>query len=217
MKNKEKIIVIGSGGHAKVVVDIIEEANEWKIEGIVTKELTENRNFRGYPVLGNESVLTDLIKDGYKKIALGIGGFKDNKDREKIYNNLKTMGFECVNCIHPKSAISKSVKIGKGCTIFAGVVINPDVIIKDNVIIATNATVDHDTIINNHVLVSAGVTVGANITVGEGSLLALGVKIVSHVKIGNDVLIGAGAVVIEDCLEEGLYIGIPARLKKCCK
>ena len=211
---REKIILIGSSGHARVVIDIIEEEGKYQIEGVVTNDIFPDGKFNNYTVLGDDSVLHEMYKAGYKNLAMGVGGFKNNLNRKKIFNNLKATGFNFINVIHPKSVISRSVKIGEGCTIFAGVIINPNAIIRNNVIIATNATIDHDSIIESHVLISAGVTVGGNDLIGEGTLLALGSKVVSGIKIGKNILIGSGAVVVKDCLEEGLYLGIPAKLIK---
>ena len=207
----DKIIVIGSGGHAGIVIDILEEINKYQIVGIITNDIFPDRRFANYTVLGNDSVLQELKENGINKVAIGIGGFKNNVLRKKIFNKLKAIGFEIVTAIHPKTVVARTAKIGEGSVIFAGVIINPNVIIENNVIVATGSTIDHETVIKNHVLISAGVTVGANDIIEEGVLIALGAKIVSGIRITKDVLIGAGAVVVKDCLKKGMYLGIPAR------
>ena len=208
---REKIILLGSGGHAGIVLDIIEEMDVYNIVGVVTKEEIPAGKFNGYKILGDDNVLTELLKDGITKAVIGVGGFKDNVSRKKIFTKLKEMSFEIVPAIHPKAIISRSVTINEGMVAFAGVVINPNVRIGNNVIIATGATIDHETELNDHVLVSAGVTVGANSYIREGALLALGSKIISGVTVGRNVLIGAGAVVVKDCIEPGTYLGTPAK------
>lgn len=211
---KERIILLGSGGHAMVVLDILEEMRKFDIIGVVTKNTLDNKTFMNYKILGNDDILSELYQQGIKKIAIGIGGFKNNSLRKNIFIKIKKIGFHAVTVIHPKAIISKTVKIGEGSVIFPGVIINSFAKIGDNVIIATGSTVDHNTIIGNHVLVSAGVTVGANNIINEGALLALGSKVISSVTIGSDVLIGAGAVVVKDCLAPGIYLGIPAKVIK---
>lgn len=208
---KDKIIVIGSGGHARIIIDIIEEVGKYEIDGIVTNDIFPNNMFDGYEILGNDEILDDLYKKGYYELAMGIGGFRDNKLRSAIFNKCKKIGFEFVTLIHPAAVISRTAKLGEGCVLFAGVIINPNTIINDNVVLATSATVDHDTVIKSHVLVSAGVTVGANDVIEEGVLLALGSKVISGVRIGKNILVGAGAVVVKDLEEPGIYLGIPAQ------
>ena len=210
----DKIVVIGSGGHAGVVIDILEEMNKYQIVGIITNDIFPNSKFNNYDILGDDSALQSLIMNGINKVAIGIGGFNNNVLRKEIFCKLKEIGFEIVSIIHPKTVIAKSTQIDEGSVIFAGVVINPNVSIGKNVIIATGATIDHETVIKDHVLVSAGVTVGANDIIQEGALLALGSNIISDITVGRNVLIGAGAVVVKDCLEPGTYLGIPARKVK---
>lgn len=209
---KEEIIVLGTGGHARVVVDILEAMGEYEIRGLISENVLNTDRFCGYPILGDDSVLPALLESGVKYAAIGVGGFKDNRRRKEVYKMVKTLGFELAAVIHPSATISKTTHLGQGVVIFPNVCINTEVAIGNNVIIATGSTIDHETKIDDHVLVSAGVTVGANVYVQEGALLALGSKIVSNMKIGENVLIGAGAVVTKDCVEEGTYLGIPARL-----
>jgi sugar O-acyltransferase (sialic acid O-acetyltransferase NeuD family) len=206
----KKLIVIGSGGHAGVVIDIIETSTDYKIIGVTTKD-DEIREFIGYPVLGNDDILFEFKNNGINKVAIGIGGYRNNALREKSYNFLKSHGLEPVKLIHKSAVISRSVSIGEGSVVFPGVVMNTHVKIGNNVIVATSSSIDHETIIEDHVLVSAGVTIGAYAKIGSGSLIALGVKIISGINVCSNALVGAGAVVVKDITEPGLYLGIPAK------
>jgi sugar O-acyltransferase (sialic acid O-acetyltransferase NeuD family) len=208
---KQNVILIGSGGHAKVVIDIIELENKYKIYGILTNDNV--KNFCGYKVLGNDEKLLELIKKGIKNVAIGIGGFRDNILREKIYNKVFSLNFNIINAIHPSAIIARTAKLGNGVVIFAGVIINPDVKIFNNIIIATGSVIDHETTIENHCLISAGVTVGANVLIKEGSLCALGAKIISQKIIGKRVLIAAGSVVTKNISDNEVVFGIPAKVK----
>lgn len=205
----KKIIIVGDGGHAKVVIDIIQEMNCYEIIGVTSNN--KINQFCGYPVLGNDNILSDYLKNGVNNIALGIGGFKDNIQRTKLYNKFTGLGFNIINAIHPKTSVSKSVSIGNGVVVFPGVALNTEVKIGNNVIIATGSTIDHETEIGSNTLVSAGVTIGANVIIGEGTLCALGSKIVSGITIGKNCLIAAGAVVVNDIDDNSVVCGIPAK------
>lgn len=209
---REKVIIVGDGGHAKIIIDILQEMDYYNILGVTSKE-KDKKQFFGLPVLGNDDVLEDYFKKGMKNIAIGIGGFKDNKLREVIFNKYLSKGFNIINAIHPKSIIAKSTIMGKGVVIFPGVILNPEVKLGNNVIIATGSTIDHETIIEDHCLISAGVTIGADTKIGEETLCALGSKIISAVSIGNKCLIAAGAVVVSDIEANSKVFGVPAKEK----
>ncbi|MCF6365365.1 MAG: NeuD/PglB/VioB family sugar acetyltransferase [Bacteroidales bacterium] len=209
---KKKVIIVGDGGHAKILIDILLETKQYKILGVTSKQ-NNKKEFCGLPVLGDDSVLYSYYEKGMKNIALGIGGFKDNKLRTAIFNKFHSKGFNIINAIHPKAVIAKSVLLNKGITVFAGAILNSEVKIGNNVIIATGATIDHESSIGDNCLISAGVTIGANVKVGKGTLCALGSKLISGINIGHMVLVAAGAVVVNDINANTSVFGIPAKEK----
>lgn len=212
MKKKE-VIVLGSGGHAKVVIDILHQMINYKIIGVTSTNLKHGSLFQGYKVLGDDNVLPLYKQNGIKHVVMGIGGYRDNNLRKTLFKQIKSLGFEFVNVIHPQSILSETSKLGEGVIIFPGAIINTEVKIGDNVIIATGASVDHGTIIENHVLVSAGVIIGANSIIKESALLALGSKVISGITIGSNSLIAAGAVVVNDIRDNQKVFGLPAKEK----
>jgi UDP-perosamine 4-acetyltransferase len=214
MKKKEDIIILGTGGHSKVVIDIIEAGDLYNIIGITDASIDETTLYRGYPILGNDDVLLDYLKKGVTNVAIGVGGFRNNNNRKRIFNKVKLMGYNIPVLIHPSAVISNSVVLKEGSVIFSGVNINTDVTIGENNIIATGANIDHDTILRDHVLISAGVTIGGNVEIANEVLCALGSNIISGVKINEKIVVGAGAVVVNNLLENGTYIGCPAKLMK---
>jgi sugar O-acyltransferase (sialic acid O-acetyltransferase NeuD family) len=208
---KEKVVLIGSGGHAKVVADILREMGTYEIIGVTVKDTGSHDTFCGYPILGGDEVLPKLINDGVRSVAIGIGGFTDNNLRKRVYTKVKALGFRVVSAIHPRTAISGSASLGEGVVIFPGVIINTEVRVGNNVVIATGSTVDHETTVEDHVLISAGVTIGAYASIREGALIALGAKIVSGIQVGKNALVAAGGVVIENVGENARVFGVPAR------
>jgi UDP-perosamine 4-acetyltransferase len=208
------IIVIGSGGHAKVVIDILNEMKVCNIIGITSISLIKGSVFCGYSVLGNDNILMDYIGRKNLLIAMGLGGYEDNCLREKAYNQIKSMGFNFINAIHPTAFISKTVKMGEGNVIFPGAVINTDVELGNNIIVATGSTIDHETRVSDHVLISAGVTVGAYSNLEQGVLLALGSKVISGTTIKSYSLVAAGAVVVKNIEQSQRVFGIPAKPRK---
>ena len=206
------VIVIGSGGHAKVVIDIIHTMGKYNIVGITSQSLKKGASFLGYEIIGD---IDSLLGYDPKKcgVAMGIGGFRDNLARKRNYIAVKEMGFSFLNVIHPDVIISNTCKLGEGIVIFPGVVLNTDVHVGNNTIIATGSTIDHETVVGNDVLISAGVTIGAYSKICNNGLIALGAKIVSGVIIGENTIVAAGAVVLNDVNKNEIVYGIPAKPK----
>ena len=205
------LVIIGNGGHAKVVIDILEERGDYNILGIITKNKGDEISIGSYQVLGDDNLLKELFNQGVKFAVIGVGGFTDNIRRKRIYENLKNIGFQIISAIHPTASISRTVLMGEGNVVFSGVVINPYVRMGNNIIVATGSTIDHDSEIKDHSFISAGVTVGAETKIEEEVLLALGSKVISGVTICKGTLIGAGALVTREISEPGTYFGMPAK------
>ncbi len=206
----EKVIVVGGGGHAKVIIDILCESTSYIITGIIVNDPNSSK-VRSYPILGNDSILPDLFNGGITTAVIGVGGFKDNKARTMLYSMVRLSGFRIISVIHPSAIISKSVKIGEGCVIYPGVTINSDAVIGNNVIISSGATIDHEAIIEDNVLISTGVAVGAYSRIMNGALLALGSNIVAGITVGRNSLVYAGSVVVRDVDDNTKVSGVPAR------
>ena len=202
----DDVIIIGAGGHGKVIGEIIMLSGKNLIGYIDDKK--EKGPF-GKPVIGK---LEDCDKYKNKtKIIVGIG---DNKRRNEIFTSLKKRGFKFVNAIHPNTVISEQVEIGEGVVIAAGVVINPGAVIKDNVILNTSSSIDHDCIIDKSVHISPGVNLAGGVKVGIGTHIGIGSVVIPEKEIGEWCVIGAGAVVIENIAPHSLAVGVPAKVVK---
>jgi UDP-perosamine 4-acetyltransferase len=211
---KEKIIIIGGGGHAKVVADIIKKTNIYEIVAVIVRKISDCENKWDCPVYEGDEILRDLRSKGITKAAIGIGGYKNNENRKQVFNKLKELEFYVCNIIDPNAIISSTVKIGEGNVIFPGVILNTDVIIGNNVIVATGSTIDHETVLEDNVLISAGVTIGAYSIVRDGALVALGSKVISGIEIGAKSLVAAGSVVVKNVKANEKVFGVPARSKE---
>ncbi|KPK41101.1 MAG: hypothetical protein AMJ78_06355 [Omnitrophica WOR_2 bacterium SM23_29] len=209
MKTK-KIIIIGGGGHAKVLIDAIMSTNSYKIEGILDKRLDTREKILGIPVLGGDEII-DRLKRLY--VAIGIAGVKASNKRKIIFGKLRKKGFVFPTIIHSRGYFSEFCILKSGAQIMAGAIVNAGAIIGENTIINTGAIVEHDCKVSPHCHISLNAVLGGNVTVGECSHIGMGAKILQGIKIGKFVTVGAGAVVTKDVKDGKTVIGIPANEK----
>jgi UDP-perosamine 4-acetyltransferase len=207
---KDKAVIVGSGGHAKVVIDILRSSRTYDLIGLTDTD-PNIKTTMGLPILGNDSILPQLHAEGIKYCFVAIG---DNKRREEISDYVKGMGFDLINAISPYSWKSTSVDLGEGIAIMPGAVINAESVIDDNAIINTGATVDHDCVIGSSSHVAPGCSIAGNVHVGRGEFLGIGCKVIPKMTIGEWTTVGAGSVVVEDLPGHSIAFGVPARIIK---
>ncbi len=213
---KEKILLIGAGQHARVVLYNIREQNKYDVIGILDANLNkakENKKFEGVPILNINYNEIDLKK---LKIEIGVSkffiAFGNMKYRKKVWEMFKQAGWNSVNIIHPNVVISKDAKLGEGILIECGCLITPNPIIGNNVVVNTGSQVNHDNIIEDHVYIASGVILSGGVKIGENTLLDDGVIVTLGKIVGKNSLIGAGAVVTKNIEDNVVAYGNPAKV-----
>lgn len=206
MFSDSTLIVFGSGGHAKVVIDAAERQGIRQILVADDAEKNWGADLMGYRILGGREALLQL--DTRPPAIAAIG---DNTARMHIAAWLEANGFKLATVIHPSAQIGRGARIGRGSFLVAASVVNSDAVIGANVIVNTGATVDHDCIIGDGVHLAPGVHVCGQAEVGAGSFLGVGTVVIPHVRIGVNCVIGAGSSVL-DAVPDGVRVaGVPAR------
>lgn len=203
----KKTLIVGAGGHAKVVADILQQNAEYEIVGLIDKE--ERQGFWGIPVLGNDELLPELYRDGkaeYIFVALGNGAL-----REKLSRQALRVGYSMVNAISHQAVLSPHCQIGMGVVIMPGAVINAEAKIADGCIINTNASVDHEVQVREYSHIAPGCAISGCVKIGRQCLIGTGSRIIDKIQIADYVTVGAGSVVVRNLLEAGTFVGIPAR------
>lgn len=207
---KERIVLVGSGQHAGVVLYNLREQGKYDVACILDSD--ENKTghfFKGYPIAGTYNDL-DTIRKRYRTNKFFIA-FGNMRYRKEVYNKFIDAGWEAVNIIHPDAVVSSDAQLGKGILIECGCLITPNPVIGDNVVVNTGSQVNHDNIIENHVYIASGVVTSGGIFIGENTLIDDGVTIALGKKIGKNCIIGAGAIVTKDIPDNCVAVGCPAK------
>lgn len=199
----EKIIILGAGGHAKVVADILLRQGAHIIGFLDDDADTCGKRLLGIEVLGAISFLSDL-----QNVIL-VQGIGANRVRKRLADSLNP-GIRWKQVIHPSAIIAPSAKIGIGVVVAAGAIINPDAVIGDHVIINTGASIDHDCTVEAYAHIAPGARLAGGVKVGSGTLVGIGASVIPYRTIGEWATIGAGATVIRDIPAQVTAVGIPA-------
>ena len=202
----KKIVIVGGGGHAKVVIDILKKNGYSNGElAVLDDNLQIGSTVLGCKVLGSVS---ELYQYKEYKCVIAIG---NNSVRKKI---AKTYDVNYITCIHPSAVIGESVEIGDGSVIMANAVVNSGTKVGQHCIINTGATVDHDCKLEDYVHCSPGAHLGGSVIVGESSWVGLGSSICNNIHIKEESIVGAGTVVIRDVPSKVTVVGNPAKVIK---
>ncbi|MHA5067741.1 acetyltransferase [Cetobacterium somerae] len=208
----KKIIVIGSGGHAKVVIDIILQRNKvlddnLKIIGILDDKYNEDKKIEIFetPVIGKIDEMLELQEDVYYVIAIG-----NNCVRRKIAEKYSDKKF--ITLIHPKAIIGEKVSIEEGTVVMAGSIINSYTKIGKHCILNTGSIIEHDNTIEDYVHISPNATLCGGITIGEETWIGVGATIIQEKKIGKKVVVGAGTVIVKNLQDKIKVIGASAKI-----
>jgi sugar O-acyltransferase (sialic acid O-acetyltransferase NeuD family) len=202
----DRLIVIGSGGHAKVVIEAALASQPGR-EIIVLDDAdgTRDRSVLGIRVLGGRGELDSLRGS---PVIVAVGG---NEARADLVLWLRGQGHSLESVIHPKATVADSVKLGEGVFVSAGAIVIAEARIGHGAIINTGATVDHDCDIGEAAHIAPGVHLCGNVRVGARTLVGVGSSVRPGISIGDDVVIGAGSVVVHDLAGPGTFAGAPAR------
>ena len=199
----KKLIIIGAGGHGKVVADIAQKSGYNEIEFL---DSVQTGDCMGFPIVDKCDNVEKYIDKADFFVAIG-----NTVAREKYISLLLSMGANLITLIHPSSVIDKSVTIGRGTVVMAGVVVNSSTKIGQGVIINTSSSIDHDCEVADYCHVSVGVHVAGTVNIGKRTWLGIGAIISNNLSICDDCMIGAGSLVLKNVTESGTYYGSPVR------
>jgi sugar O-acyltransferase (sialic acid O-acetyltransferase NeuD family) len=206
------MIILGAGGHGRVVLDIIQQARQHKPVGFLdNNKALHGRRVDGLPVLGGLECLPDLHQRGITAAVVAIG---DNGIRRAMADTLEQGGFELINAIHPSAQLATNVTVGKGVVIAAGALICAHCQIGDYAILNTGCIVDHESMIGTATHVCPGVRLAGHVTIESGAFLGIGATVVQNIRIGFEAIVGAGSVVVQNVDPMTTVVGVPARVTK---
>ena len=206
------IVIIGGGGYAKVVANIILKLCKYRVVGYTAPEEQLPVRQLGIKYLGDDSILPILLEQEVTLAALAVGSIGENRLRAKLYERIRNLGFSFPPLIHPAAIVASDIILSEASVIGPGAVINPGVEIGVNVIVNSAAVVEHDCFIGKHVHISPGAVICGGVQVGDLAHVGAGAVAIQGLRIGEGAVIGAGAVVLHDVEPWTVVAGNPGRV-----
>lgn len=207
MKN---IVIIGSGGHAKVIADILLKRKEGLKEELdIVGFLDDNfqnleyREIFNIPILGSLELIEEFKNKDYEYI-IAIG---NNLIRKKIADKYSNLIY--YTAIHPTAVIGNMVTIEEGTVVMANAVINSYSKIGKHCILNTSCVIEHDNRIGDYIHISVNAKTGGTVIIEECTWLGISATVKNNIFICDNCMIGAGGVVVKNIKEAGIYIGVP--------
>lgn len=204
----QRVVVLGSGGHAKVVIELLRGMQCYQVIGCVAPASPASETVLGVPRMGDDEALAEIRATGVNLAFVAIG---DNQLRSRLSLLATAQGFQLVNAISRQAAVSPAAQLAQGVAIMAGANVGPDCVVGQGVIINSNASVDHDVHLADYVHIGPGATLAGCVSVGEFAFVATGSSVIPGQRIGARSVVGAGAVVVRSIPDDVIAYGSPAR------
>ena len=196
-----RLIIIGAGGHGKVIAD---NALKNGYTDISFVDDCATGDCMGFPIIGTSAEIESL-NDGKTDFIIGIG---NNSIRKMIAEKYDV---NWVTLIHPSAQISVNVSFEKGTVVMAGAVVNVCTKIGKHCIVNTGAVIEHDNVIEDYAHISPRAALGGTVCIGECTHIGIGAVIKNNITVHKECVIGAGAVTVRNIEHCGTYVGVPAK------
>ena len=203
-RNDRPLIVIGAGGHAKVVISDLRAMGRH-----VNAVFDDDRSRHGRSLLGVRIVgPVDKAATAFPGAEAAIGIGSPAVRRQLVYR----LPFDWIQVVHPRAYVDPTVVLNEGVVVMAGAVVQPDTVLGRHSIINTSASVDHDGRIGEFANISPGVHLAGNVSIGDAAMIGIGASVLPGLSIGSETIVGGGAAVVRDLPERVIAVGCPARV-----
>lgn len=208
----QKVILIGAGGHAAVLAEIVLASADLSLFGFVDNDpdasISEFLSQKGATVIGGDDTLEAHRENAHFHLAIGM---RIPEVRQKLMSRIEELDLALVSIVHPTAVTASSISLGDGVAVMANATIQTNAQVGNFCCINTGAIVDHDCRLGRNVFVQPGACLGGSVTVGDNTMIGIGASVRDGINIGRNCVVGGGAFVAEDISDNSIVLGVPAR------
>ena len=195
----ESILLVGAGGHARTCIDVIEQEGRYTVGGLVGLPEELGTHVLGYPVLGTDSDLPDLVS-GFAQVLIAVGQIKSPEARMKLHTLLEAQGCRLPVIVSPRAHVSAHAQVGAGTIVMHGAIVNAGTRIGRNCIINSQALVEHDAVVGDHCHIATAAVINGDVSIGAGSFIGSNACVRQGIRVGERCVVGMGQLVLTDCV-----------------
>jgi sugar O-acyltransferase (sialic acid O-acetyltransferase NeuD family) len=187
----KSLLLIGCGGHARSLIDVIEAGGQWRIHGLVGLPEQVGSSVLGFPVIGSDAELPEL-RQHCEAAVLAIGHLADSAPRQRLAAQLKQLGFDSPVLISPHAVVSRHARLGPGTAVGHGAIVNAAAVVGAHCILNSGSLIEHDAQLGDHCHVSTGAVVNGGVRLGSGSFVGSGAMLREGLQLPAGTVISAG-------------------------
>lgn len=208
-----RLSIIGAGDLGLQIAHHASHYCNMQVVGFFDDTKTKGDLCKGYPILGKiDDIESSFALGLFDQLMVGIG-YRHMRFRKSVFERFWNK-VPFANVIHPTVYIDKTCRLGNGLFIYPGCILDMNVVLENNIILNLGSCIAHDSVLKSHTFVSPRVNIAGFTTVGESCILGINTTVIDNIQIASNIQTGAGTVVIDNLEVPGLYVGIPAKLKK---
>ena len=208
--SKQKLILVGGGGHCKSCIDVIELEGKYEIVGIIDLPEKKGEKILSYEVIGNDDEYETYKQQGCE-FLITVGQIKTASVRKKIFGKLKSIDATIATVISPLAYVSKYASVAEGTIVMHNAFVNAGAEVGVNCILNTGCVIEHDAEIGEYCHISTNAVVNGDCKIGDETFVGSNATISSQVNVGENVIIGAGSVVIKSIENNCAVAGVPSK------
>lgn len=191
------ILLVGGGGHAGACIDVLKTQGEWEVAGIIERDGFQGPSSLGYPVLGTDSEIDQLVRGG-TPVLNAIGQLTSPSARESVYGLATASGAVFPLVQSPHAYVSSTASVGLGTVVMHGAIVNAQSRVGIQCIVNTRALIEHDALVDDFCHISTGALINGGVVIGRGSFIGSGAIVREGIHIGDNAVVGAGVIVMRD-------------------
>lgn len=208
--SKQKLILVGGGGHCKSCIDVIELEGKYEIAGIIDLPEKKGEKILSYEVIGNDDEYETYKQQGCE-FLITVGQIKTASVRKKIFGKLKSIDATIATVISPLAYVSKYASVAEGTIVMHNAFVHAGAEVGVNCILNTGCVIEHDAEIGEYCHISTNAVVNGDCKIGDETFVGSNATISSQVNVGENVIIGAGSVVIKSIENNCAVAGVPSK------